>query len=122
MCPLPEGVLRMNRREFIEGAATGVGAAAVIANFAPEMLASIGAAAQSRNSTSALDASRDEDFWREVKGAFSTSRTLINLDNGNICPSPRAVTDSMVRYKWMEEEAPAYTIFDVLVPWTTNIF
>lgn len=54
------------------------------------------------------DLSDDEEFWREIQQAFSVPRGIINLDNGCTCPSPRIVTEAMVRYAWREQEAPCH--------------
>ena len=42
---------------------------------------------------SPTEAARDEGMWRDVQSAFTIDRSIINLDNGNVCPSPRAVTE-----------------------------
>ena len=34
------------------------------------------------------DVADDEDFWREIQHAFTLDRTLINLNNGGVSPSP----------------------------------
>src|SRR5207244_2675940 len=34
----------------------------------------------------------DEDFWREIQNGFTLDRTLINLNNGGVSPSPRMIT------------------------------
>ena len=44
------------------------------------------------------EAARDEDFWSEVSRAFTHDRTLINLNNGGVAPSPSVVQDSMKRW------------------------
>jgi isopenicillin-N epimerase len=37
------------------------------------------------------EVAQDEFYWREIQEAFTLDRTLINLNNGNTCPSPRVV-------------------------------
>ena len=37
----------------------------------------------------------DEDFWREIQQAFTVDRSMINLNNGGVSPSPRVVQDAM---------------------------
>jgi len=39
----------------------------------------------------------DEDFWREVQLAFTPDRSMVNLNNGGVCPSPAVVQASMKR-------------------------
>src|SRR2546429_3848357 len=62
------------------------------------------------------DITRDEDFWREVQEAFTLDRTIINLNNGGVSPSPRVVQDAMRRYLEYSNTAPAYTMWRVLEP------
>ena len=38
----------------------------------------------------------------EIQQAFTLDRTLINLNNGGVCPSPRVVLDAMRR--WSDDE------------------
>ena len=58
----------------------------------------------------------DEDFWLEVQQAFTLDRTLINLNNGGVSPSPRVVQDAMRRYLEYSNTAPAYTMWQILEP------
>jgi selenocysteine lyase/cysteine desulfurase len=58
----------------------------------------------------------DEAFWFEVQQAFTVDRTLINLNNGGVCPSPRVVQDAMRRYLELSNEAPVYTMWRILEP------
>ena len=50
----------------------------------------LGLARQAGGRTPA-DIGTDEDFWLEVQQAFTLDRTLINLNNGGVSPSPRVV-------------------------------
>jgi selenocysteine lyase/cysteine desulfurase len=59
---------------------------------------------------------QDEDFWRDVQQAFTLDRTLINLNNGGVSPSPRIVQDAMRRYLEYSNTAPAYTMWQILEP------
>jgi isopenicillin-N epimerase len=58
----------------------------------------------------------DEDFWREIQEAFTLDRTLINLNNGGVSPSPRVVQDAMQRYLAISNAAPAVTMWQWLEP------
>ena len=62
------------------------------------------------------DVARDEDFWLQVQQAFTLDRTLINLNNGGVSPSPRVVQDAMRRYLDYSNTAPAYTMWQILEP------
>lgn len=64
----------------------------------------------------AAEAARDEDFWREIQSAFAVDRTIINLNNGAVSPSPRVVQDAMRRYLEFSNMAPVYNMWRVLEP------
>src|SRR5690606_35822943 len=59
---------------------------------------------------------QEEDFWREIRHAFTVDRTLINLNNGGVSPSPRVVQEAMARYLAFSNEAPVHTMWRVLEP------
>jgi selenocysteine lyase/cysteine desulfurase len=58
----------------------------------------------------------DEDYWFEIQQAFTVDRSIINLNNGGVSPSPRVVQDAMRRYLEYSNQAPAYTMWRVLEP------
>jgi len=62
------------------------------------------------------DVARDEDFWLGIQQAFTLDRTLINLNNGGVSPSPRVVQEAMRRYLEYSNTAPVYTMWQVLEP------
>jgi len=41
---------------------------------------------------------QDEDFWAEVGRAFTVDRSIVNLNNGGVSPSPALVQDSVKRH------------------------
>lgn len=50
----------------------------------------------------------DEDFWREIRQAYTESPTLINLNNGGVSPHPKSVQEVVERYTRFANEAPGY--------------
>lgn len=58
----------------------------------------------------------DEDFWFEVGRAFTVDRTLVNLNNGGVSPSPSWVQDAMKRHLDFSNLAPPYTMWGILEP------
>jgi selenocysteine lyase/cysteine desulfurase len=74
------------------------------------------AAALAADKRPASEVAQDEDFWREVQLAFTVDRTIVNLNNGGVCPSPRIVQDAMRRYEELSNLAPAHTMWRVLEP------
>ncbi|MGI9161261.1 MAG: aminotransferase class V-fold PLP-dependent enzyme [Saprospiraceae bacterium] len=61
-----------------------------------------------------LSGGPEEDFWRQVRQAYATSPTLINLNNGGVCPAPRAAMDALDYYNRMCNEAPSYYMWRIL--------
>jgi isopenicillin-N epimerase len=55
-------------------------------------------AAQSVASATSGEVARDEFFWREIQLTFKLDRTLINLNNGFTCPTPRVAMEAVWRY------------------------
>jgi selenocysteine lyase/cysteine desulfurase len=55
-----------------------------------------------------------EEFWRQVRAAFACSPTLINLNNGGVCPAPRAAMEALDHYNRMCNEAPSYYMWRIL--------
>lgn len=58
-------------------------------------------------------AAGDEDFWRTVARAFAVDRSLVNLNNGGVCPSPEAVQAAYRRHLDFANGAPAYTMWRI---------
>lgn len=59
---------------------------------------------------------RDESYWFEIQGAYTTDRTLINLNNGGVSPAPAAVQEAMQRYLNYSNTAPVYAMWQILEP------
>jgi isopenicillin-N epimerase len=59
---------------------------------------------------------RDERYWLAVQQAFTVDRSIVNLNNGGVSPSPALVQDAMKRHLDYSNEAPVYTMWRVLEP------
>lgn len=108
----------ISRREFL-GFLSYPPAAFAAAAAAPPLLTPRGLAALgelSKETATPEQAARDESFWFQVQQAFDVDRTLINLNNGGVCPSPAGVIRAMKRYLDTQNEAPAYTMWQILEP------
>src|SRR5437762_6301428 len=90
------------RRDFLSRA--GVGAA--VATLRPDGLARAAAASAAVADRSPLDVAADETYWREIQQAFTLDRTLINLNNGYTCTSPRVVHEALKLYLDISNQAP----------------
>jgi len=104
----------MDRRRFLRQAGTaGVVAAAA---FRTDGLARVLAAGRDTAGVDPRALAADEAFWREIQSAFTLDRTIINLNNGGVCPSPRVVHEALKRYLDISNQAPVYHMWQVLEP------
>ena len=103
-----------SRRRFLHqfSGLAAVGVAALKSN-GIERIYAASAAAQDR---SPEDTARDETFWREIQQAFTLDRTIINLNNGGVCPSPRVVLEAEKRYLDISNQSPVYHMWQILEP------
>lgn len=58
----------------------------------------------------------DERYWGEIQRAFDTDRTMINLNNGGVCPTPTHVLEQMIRDLRFSNELPVHHMWAVLEP------
>jgi selenocysteine lyase/cysteine desulfurase len=63
-----------------------------------------------------IELAADEAYWGVVQRAFAVDRSMINLNNGGVSPSPQAVMDAQRRYQEFSNQAPAYTMWRILEP------
>jgi len=62
------------------------------------------------------DLAADETYWSAAQQAFTVDRSLVNLNNGGVSPSPAVVQAAMKRHLDYSNEAPPYTMWQVLEP------
>lgn len=108
-----------SRRRFLGALSLPAAAAAVGVPLRPTLLEAsavdVGRELRSHPGTPGAVA-RDEDFWFEVARAFTVDRTLINLNNGGVSPSPAWVQETMKRHLDYSNLAPTYTMWQILEP------
>lgn len=95
----------VSRRAFLRISGTAGAAACALKKFGIEEVL---AATEQVAGRSADEVAADEFYWREIQQAFTLDRTLINLNNGNSCPSPRVVHEALKRYLDFSNQAPVY--------------
>ncbi len=111
----------LDRRRFLSSVGKGLGLAALSSSAVASLLKDVRAAAKRVAHLSAEEAARDEDFWFDIQQSFSVTRGIVNLNNGGVSPSPRVVTEALVRYLWQQEDATAYTMWQILEPQSETI-
>ena len=102
------------RREFLGVVAVPAAAAAVVALDPVGVRRAL--AALAGYSGTPQQAAADEALWFEVQQAFAVDRTLINLNNGAVCPSPATVMEALKRHWDFGNKAPCYSMWQVLEP------
>src|SRR5499427_9524485 len=102
------------RREFLRQVVPAgvVGLTALKSNWLDRVMAATAAVAD----RSPADVASDENYWREIQQAFTLDRTIINLNNGYTCPSPRVVHEALKRYLDMSNQAPIHYMWNMLEP------
>jgi selenocysteine lyase/cysteine desulfurase len=96
----------MNRRSFFE-----LAAGTAVAAFEDNAIARASAAVQGRTPE---DVAADEDYWAEIRNAFTIDRNIVNLNNGHVSPAPRVVQEAMRRYLEYSDMGPYHTMISVL--------
>jgi isopenicillin-N epimerase len=113
--------LKQDRRSFLSLAGKGLGLAALSSATVASLLKEVVAASRSVAHLTAEQVAMDEDYWSVIQNSFSVTRGIINLNNGGVSPSPRIVTEALVRYIWQQEDATAYTMWQILEPQSETI-
>src|SRR6187401_1025036 len=111
----------IDRRKFLSSAGKGLGLMALSSTAVASLFENVTAAGRAIDHLSPLAAATDEDYWANIQQAFSVTRGIINLNNGGVSPSPRMVTEAFVRYTWQQEDATAYTMWQILEPQSETI-
>ena len=57
---------------------------------------------------------RDEHYWYQIKQAYTVSPSVMNLNNGGVCPQPKVVQEALERYNKVANEAPSYYMWQIL--------
>lgn len=96
----------MNRRAFLGTGIAAISAPAVArgAELLPEWRRVLGHAGSDRPLP--VGAGDDEDFWGEIQRAFTVDRSIVNLNNGGVSPSPGMVQEAMKRHLDFSNSCP----------------
>src|SRR5690349_21696295 len=111
----------MQRRDFLRLAGRGLGLASLSSATIASLLRDVHGATAKVSQLSPKQAAADEDYWAAIQNSFSVTRGMINLNNGGVSPSPKVVTEALVRYIWEQEDCTAYTMWEILEPQSETI-
>jgi selenocysteine lyase/cysteine desulfurase len=109
------------RRNFLLLAGKSLGLAALSSATVASLLKTVEGATKTVAHLMPEQAAMDEDYWAIIQNSFTVTRGIINLNNGGVSPSPRIVTEALVRYTWQQEDATAYTMWEILEPQSETI-
>src|ERR1044071_3951355 len=102
------------RRDFLRQVLPG--SAAVAVALKTDWLDRVVSASAAVADRAAAEVAADEGYWREIQQAFTLDRTIINLNNGYTCPSPRVVHEALKRYLDISNQAPIHYMWNLLEP------
>jgi selenocysteine lyase/cysteine desulfurase len=111
----------LDRRSFLSSAGKGVALAAIASPVVASLAENVHAAARRVAHLTPEQVAMDEDFWFDIQRAFSVTRGITNLNNGGVSPSPRIVTEALNKFNWQQEDATAYTMWQILEPQSETI-
>src|SRR5689334_17528213 len=106
-----------NRRDFI---ATMSRAGLAVPVFKSSALTSVLRAQGMTSGKPASSLAEDETYWGEIQRAFDADRTLINLNNGGVSPTPSHVLEAMIRDLRFTNELPVVHMWSILQPRMEN--
>src|SRR5579884_928932 len=99
----------MDRRNFFH-----LAAGTALVAFQSNAIERAAAATRSVKDRAAEDVASDEDYWGEIRNAFTVDRNVINLNNGHVSPAPVIVQDAMRRYLEYTDMGPVHTLINNL--------
>jgi len=102
--------IETNRRDFLSLTGKSLGLAALAVPSIGKLVKEVEAATKNISHLMPEQAAMDEDYWSIIQNAFTVTRGIVNLNNGGVSPSPRIVTEALVRYIWQQEDSTAYTM------------
>jgi selenocysteine lyase/cysteine desulfurase len=109
-----ENLVVLDRREFLgRFAAAGLAYAPVFNTGAIKNAVKAGKDFAGAAPASLAD---DETYWAQIQRAFDTDRTMINLNNGGVSPTPSHVLEAMIRDLRFTNELPVEHMWRVLEP------
>ena len=101
------------RRAFLSNLA---GVTAAVPVFREHAIASLVRASELSARRPPEAVASDEAYWSEIQRAFDADRTLVNLNNGGVSPTPSHVLKAMIRDLEFSNEAPVHHMWNVLEP------
>jgi len=102
-----------SRRNFVRGLAA---ASVTLPSFSERAFAQLFKANAIAGSRTPAEVAEDELYWAQIQRAFDADRTMINLNNGGISPTPSHVLEQMIRDLKFTNELPVEHMWRILQP------
>ena len=102
----------ISRRSFVGALA----ATAVAPRFNTHALSRVLHAEETAAGRAPAGLAADETYWAEIQRAFDSDRTMVNLNNGGVSPTPSHVLEAMIRDLRFSNELPVEHMWRVLEP------
>ena len=104
-----------SRKEFLSKIGSGAAALTLGTFFNPQNTKQI-LDELNKFDGSPTELATNESFWYRVQQAFTVDRSLINLNNGGVSPSPSFVQEAMKKHLDFSNQAPVYNMWRILEP------
>jgi isopenicillin-N epimerase len=105
-----------SRRNFLSGLAGAGASIAAVPALSERAFANLFKANTIAGDRTPLEIANDETYWSQIQRSFDIDRTMINLNNGGISPTPTHVLEQMVRDLKFVNELPVEHNWRVLEP------
>jgi isopenicillin-N epimerase len=102
-----------DRRSFVTSM---MRAGVALPAFRPDAFSTIFRADEVVKDKSPNAAAEDELYWAEIQRAFDDDRTMVNLNNGGVSPTPTYVLDSMIKDLRWSNQIPVFSMWQDLEP------
>ncbi|MBT3478106.1 MAG: aminotransferase class V-fold PLP-dependent enzyme [Candidatus Marinimicrobia bacterium] len=105
---------KLDRRQFLGAIAKPTAVASVMMTNPALMAKAISKIKSATGDSKSI--ARDESYWREIQQGYTADRSMINLNNGGVSPSPTVVQNAMKRHLDFSNTSPAYSMWRILEP------
>ena len=100
--------MSLNSRKFLGQIGRFTGTFAFSSFLQPALARQLEAALHERAGMSPESCAHDEDFWRQIRLAYTVSNSIIDLNNGGVSPQARAVQEAQAHYNRLCNEGPSF--------------
>src|SRR5688500_4222122 len=104
----------LSRKKFLQHSAVATASLSLLDWMQPVQAAELKEHLAKIASLSPTAVAEDEDFWSFIRGQYTVSPNIINLNNGGVSPQPKPVQDAHIRFYQTCNEGPSYYMWRVL--------